>query len=477
MLPNIIAAPMVVPTEMNPLTSMQPMSNLPSTNAVPGTVGFDFNTYLLGLQDKASSVDGAVDWQSLIKSDDLVPTDLLGDQSKGQEVTTQDPLAALFAVPQSTNPVIAAPTAPATPVAIPVATAEIGLPQAKQQQPIASAQSYESLKSEPKIQTVDWKALGLTQATPESIQSQGWDVQQVERLFTDRQVDMPQSESGKLALPVDAKVLNVQGQPEKVQAFRQEPLTAHQPIIQLSEVQRKAETSVPASGMRGEVAPETVVKEGPAAKVELKSRLKPEAHANSDYSLLSSITGDSGNPPVKAETAVTASTQILEATAPKDAGRPQWVSSAETMASQGGGKMTIALSPPELGKVEIEVITRGKNVSVEMRSESEGAKKILQGGMSDLKSALMGHDLVLQRSEVKVATLERSSLESFNSQQSFQNDHANPNRQQGFGNPSNGQSERNARWEFAQSSTNPVRQMASRSYAPTGAVGRVDVRI
>jgi flagellar hook-length control protein FliK len=468
---------MVIPTEMNPLASMQPMSNMPSTNAAPGTVGFDFNTYLLGLQDKASSVDGTLDWQSLIKSDDLVPTDLLGDQSKGQEVTTQDPLAALFAVPQSTNPVIAAPIAPATPAAVPVATAEIGLPQAKQQQPIAPAKSTESLQSEPKIQTVDWKALGLTQATPESIQSQGWDVQQVERLFAERQVDMPQSESGKLALPVDAKVLSVQSQPEKVQAFQQQPLTAHQPIIQMSEVQRKAETSVPASGMRAEVAPETVVKEGPAAKVELKNRVKPETNANSDYSLLSSIAGDSGNPPVKAETAVTASAQILEATAPKDAGKPQWVSSAETMASQGGGKMTIALSPPELGKVEIEVITRGKNVSVEMRSESEGAKKILQGGMSDLKSALMGHDLVLQRSEVKVATLERSSFDGFNSQQSFQNDHANPNRQQGFGNPSNGQSERNARWELAQSSTNPVRQMASRSYAPTGVVGRVDVRI
>ncbi len=476
MLPNINAAPMVMPTEMNPLASMQPMSNMPSTNAASGTVGFDFNTYLLGLQNKASSVDGAVDWQSLIQSDDLVPTDLLGDQNKGQEVTTQDPLAALFAVPQSTNPVGAAPIAPVTPAAIPVAAAEIGLPQAKPEfKPVQG--ELASLKSEPKVQTVDWKAMGLTQATPESIQSQGWDVQQVERLFTERNADMPQSDSSKIALPVDAKVLNVQSQPEKVQAFQQQPLTAHQPIIQMSEAQRKAETAVSASGMRGEVAPETVVKEGPAAKVELKNRLKPEAHANSDYSLLSSIAGDSGNPPVKAETAVTASAQVLEATAPKDAAKPQWVSSAETMASQGGGKMTIALSPPELGKVEIEVITRGKNVSVEMRSESEGAKKILQGGMSDLKSALMGHDLVLQRSEVKVASLERSSLDGFNSQQSFQNDHANPNRQQGFGNPSNGQSERNARWEFAQSSTNPVRQMGSRQYAASAATGRVDVRI
>jgi len=475
---------MVMPTEMNPLASMQPMSNMPSTNAAPGTVGFDFNTYLLGLQDKASSVDGAVDWQSLIKSDDLVPADLLGEQSKGQEVTTQDPLAALFAVPQPLNSVIAAPVVPVSTAATPVAPSEIGLQQSKQQSPVKTPEfkqvqgELSSLKSEPKIQTVDWKALGLTQATPESIQGQGWDVQQVERLFTDRQADMPQSESSKIALPVDAKVLNVESQPEKVQAFKQQPLTANQPIIQMSEAQRKAETSVPASGMRGEVAPETVVKEGPAAKVDLKNRTKPEAHANSEYSLLSSITGDSGNPPVKAETAVTASNQILEATAPKDAGKPQWVSSAETMASQGGGKMTIALSPPELGKVEIEVITRGKNVSVEMRSESEGAKKILQGGMSDLKSALMGHDLVLQRSEVKVASLERSGLDGFNSQQSFQNDHANPNRQQSQGNPSNGQPERNARWDFAQSSTNPVRQMGSRSYtAPTGAAGRVDVRI
>jgi flagellar hook-length control protein FliK len=100
----------------------------------------------------------------------------------------------------------------------------------------------------------------------------------------------------------------------------------------------------------------------------------------------------------------------------------------ESMARQGGGKMTVSLNPPHLGSLELKVTTKGKNVEVEMLSSSSEAKSILQSKLQDLKSSLHSQDLHLTKIEVNVARDVNSKPETaftqdMNSQgQSFQSE-------------------------------------------------------
>jgi hypothetical protein len=71
------------------------------------------------------------------------------------------------------------------------------------------------------------------------------------------------------------------------------------------------------------------------------------------------------------------------------------------LAGQGGGRMTIALHPPELGKVEVEVMARGRKVEVKMTSDSVAAKEAIQSGLSDLRSALAQNQMELTKADVK----------------------------------------------------------------------------
>ena len=64
--------------------------------------------------------------------------------------------------------------------------------------------------------------------------------------------------------------------------------------------------------------------------------------------------------------------------------------------------MTVTLTPPSLGQVEIQVKARGKNVEIEMKSESDQARMTIEGGMEELKASLQSQDLNLSRMEVQV---------------------------------------------------------------------------
>jgi flagellar hook-length control protein FliK len=82
---------------------------------------------------------------------------------------------------------------------------------------------------------------------------------------------------------------------------------------------------------------------------------------------------------------------------------PHLFTRVESMAQQGGGKMTVSLTPPELGKVEVEVTMRGKRVELRMTSENEAAKSVLQSGLGDLKRSLEGQNLQLSHADVHIA--------------------------------------------------------------------------
>ena len=65
--------------------------------------------------------------------------------------------------------------------------------------------------------------------------------------------------------------------------------------------------------------------------------------------------------------------------------------------------MTVSLNPPELGSVEIDVMSKGNHVEVKMRSDNDFAKSALEKHFGDLKVSLGSHELVLSKAEVVVS--------------------------------------------------------------------------
>ncbi|NBT59134.1 flagellar hook-length control protein FliK, partial [bacterium] len=82
---------------------------------------------------------------------------------------------------------------------------------------------------------------------------------------------------------------------------------------------------------------------------------------------------------------------------------PEVFHKVESMVHQGGGKMTLVLTPPELGQVEIHVSTKGKNVEVSVKSDNDFAKMAIESQVADLQQSLQSQDLNLSKIEVQVS--------------------------------------------------------------------------
>jgi hypothetical protein len=89
----------------------------------------------------------------------------------------------------------------------------------------------------------------------------------------------------------------------------------------------------------------------------------------------------------------------------------------EDLAQQGGGKMTLQLDPPEMGRLTIEVTTQGKHVEVAIHAEHESTRSLLESGMGELQTALLSQDLQLTHSEVHRTSESSFSGLSFDSGQ------------------------------------------------------------
>jgi hypothetical protein len=118
---------------------------------------------------------------------------------------------------------------------------------------------------------------------------------------------------------------------------------------------------------------------------------------------------------------------------------PQVLPKLEDLVQQGGGKLTMLLDPPELGKLTIELTTRGKNVEVSIHSDNQQTRTALEGGMADLQQALQSQDLNLTSAEVHVAR--ESSFASMNFGQG-PNQHGQSSSREGSGSFSRSREER-----------------------------------
>jgi len=81
---------------------------------------------------------------------------------------------------------------------------------------------------------------------------------------------------------------------------------------------------------------------------------------------------------------------------------PEVFQKVDSLVHNGGGKMTVSLTPPDLGQVEIQVVTKGKNVEIKVKSDNDFAKMAIEGQVADLQQSLQNQDLNLSKIEVQV---------------------------------------------------------------------------
>ncbi len=89
-------------------------------------------------------------------------------------------------------------------------------------------------------------------------------------------------------------------------------------------------------------------------------------------------------------------------------------SKVTSLINRSGGKMTLSLNPPELGKVEVDVKTHGKEVEIILKPESSHTKAVLNEHIDELRSAISSQNLTLSRLEINVTNELSSNFSSLN---------------------------------------------------------------
>lgn len=80
------------------------------------------------------------------------------------------------------------------------------------------------------------------------------------------------------------------------------------------------------------------------------------------------------------------------------------ISQAEVMVRDGGGEMKVKLNPEGLGEVAMKVNVEQGKVSVQMITESDEAKSLIERQLGDLKSQLSSNNLQLETIKVDTAS-------------------------------------------------------------------------
>ena len=77
---------------------------------------------------------------------------------------------------------------------------------------------------------------------------------------------------------------------------------------------------------------------------------------------------------------------------------------AKIAIKKGGGDIEMALKPEGVGRVKLKVSVEDGNVSVQMMTENDTAKKMLEKGLGELKSSLAEHQLKVESLKVDVGS-------------------------------------------------------------------------
>ncbi len=400
-------------------------SELLGTGA-PETGEFDFLGYLLGLQGNVQDAETAAPALLSTATPETVTTVEPKSVKTGKEDLQWNPLfpGVISALPEAKTQV----------------KAEVAeLPVVENARSLSSAQSSIKVNAELPIQT-NQTAITDTQSETKTVNP--LQLQQMESkgnqslMIQNRQQTLPETDAGM----------------EKM-VFKGQPLAA------------KEERSLSQSGEGvGHSALLMALmshgKEGRADKIGKRSEgmdffgttaMPLESQSNLNTTINTSVAAAPGRQDVPREMTV-----------------PEMSQQISHLIQHGGGSMTVRLNPPDLGQVEIQVVAKGRRVEVDMTSDNEMTKSLIESQLGDLHKSIQGHDLQLARMEVHVAQ------DGFQQDtQSFLNQSGQFSRQQDLG---HGSSNRKS-----QENNQQLRSLASISsnHTPVRASheGRVDVRI
>ena len=80
------------------------------------------------------------------------------------------------------------------------------------------------------------------------------------------------------------------------------------------------------------------------------------------------------------------------------------IKEAQVMVKRGGGEMKLEMRPEGMGQVHLRVAVDNGQVSVQMLTESESAKRLIEKGLGELKTSLAAHELKVEHMRVDVGS-------------------------------------------------------------------------
>lgn len=80
------------------------------------------------------------------------------------------------------------------------------------------------------------------------------------------------------------------------------------------------------------------------------------------------------------------------------------VRNAQILMKNGGGEMKMQLKPEGVGEVTLKVAVKDGQVAIQMMTENDSAKKILESNLDDLKTSLAQHKLHVDALKIEVGT-------------------------------------------------------------------------
>lgn len=106
------------------------------------------------------------------------------------------------------------------------------------------------------------------------------------------------------------------------------------------------------------------------------------------------------------------------------------VNNAQMLAQKGGGEMKLTLRPDHLGEIQLKVALEGSRVDVQMVTERNDVKKMIEQGVQELRNGLAQHNLSMEKLDVSVSDKNAGSFQRGQPDFSAARDFANQFHQQ-----------------------------------------------
>ncbi len=105
---------------------------------------------------------------------------------------------------------------------------------------------------------------------------------------------------------------------------------------------------------------------------------------------------------------------------------------AKYLVTQGGGEMSVKMSPDGLAEVQLKVVLLDGKVNIEMHTQDKAVKKLIEDSLSELKSGLAAQHLSIEH--VKINSVSATNTDNSAQFQSNWNQSSSENKQREFWN-------------------------------------------